>query len=87
MKKTFYLLAGLLMMAACAPKATTSGLVDRMTHDPDATNTETILQWKRQCEVEMQKRGLHFHDMGHGWTAEPYGLVSNGSWETMDSIP
>ena len=43
MKKTFYLLAGLLMMAACAPKATTSGLVDRMTHDPDATNTETIL--------------------------------------------
>jgi hypothetical protein len=25
--------------------------------------------------------------MGHGWTAEPYGLVSNGTWETMDSIP
>ena len=55
--------------------------------EPEPVNTEIILQWKRQCEVEMQKRGLHFHDMGHGWTAEPYGLVSNGTWETMDSIP
>ena len=33
------------------------------------------------CEVEIKKRGLHFHDMGHGWTAEPFGLDSSGAWE------
>jgi len=32
------------------------------------------LQWKRQCEVEIAKRGLQFHDMGHGWTCEPFGI-------------
>lgn len=40
----------------------------------------TILQWKRQCEVEMSKRGLQFHDMGHGWTAEPFGFDSTDGW-------
>ena len=28
----------------------------------------TYVQWKRQCECEIAKRGLQFHDMGHGWT-------------------
>ena len=41
MKKTLYLIA-CLCIAACAPKPETK-LVDRMTHDPNATNTETIL--------------------------------------------
>ena len=35
---------------------------------------ETRLQWKRQCEAEIAKRGLQFHDMGHGWTCEPFGI-------------
>ena len=48
---------------------------------PEPVTPETILQWKRQCEVEMQKRGLHFHDMGHGWTAEPFGLDSTLGWD------
>ena len=48
--------------------------------EPEPIDPETILQWKRQCEVEMQKRGLHFHDMGHGWTAEPFGISSTGGW-------
>ena len=52
--------------------------------EPEPVTNETILQWKRQCEVEIKKRGLHFHDMGHGWTAEPFGLKSNGSWERTD---
>ena len=34
----------------------------------------TTIQWKRQCEAEISKRGLQFHDMGHGWCAEPFGL-------------
>ncbi len=41
MKKTLYLIA-CLCIAACAPKPEAK-LVDRMTHDPNATNTETIL--------------------------------------------
>ncbi len=45
---------------------------------------EQVLQWKRQCEVEIQKRGLHFHDMGHGWTAEPFGISSIKGWAKED---
>ena len=41
MNKIFSLLA-CLSLAACASN-TTTGLVDRMTHNPEATNTETIL--------------------------------------------
>jgi len=41
---------------------------------------EQVLQWKRQCEAEIAKRGLQFHDMGHGWTAEPFGLSSTDGW-------
>ncbi len=41
---------------------------------------ETVLQWKRQCEAEIAKRGLLFHDMGHGWTAEPFGFESKEGW-------
>ena len=53
---------------------------------PEPVTPETILQWKRQCEVEMQKRGLHFHDMGHGWTAEPFGFDSTLGWESSEEI-
>ena len=47
--------------------------------EPEPVTNETVLQWKRQCESEIQKRGLKYHDMGHGWTAEPYGLDSTGN--------
>jgi hypothetical protein len=61
--------------------------------EPEPITDELILQWKRQCEVEIQKRGLKFHDMGHGWTAEPFGLDSklremqeNVPQETLDRL-
>jgi len=50
--------------------------------EPEPITKETVLQWKRQCEVEIQKRGLHFHDMGHGWTCLPYGLDSSMTPDT-----
>ena len=37
------------------------------------TNTQ-ILQWKRACETELSKRGLQFHDIGHGWGAQAFGI-------------
>ncbi|MBQ4323341.1 MAG: DUF4838 domain-containing protein, partial [Clostridia bacterium] len=46
----------------------------------------TVLQWKRQCETEIARRGLLYHDMGHGWTAEPFGFDSTEGW-VRGSIP
>ena len=45
---------------------------------------DQVLQWKRQCEAEISKRGLQFHDMGHGWTAEPFGLNSTEGWKKQE---
>ncbi len=42
---------------------------------------EQMVQWKRQCEAEISKRGLQFHDMGHGWTAEPFGMDTTYRWK------
>ena len=47
---------------------------------PEPVTRENVLQWKRMCEVEIAKRGLQFHDMGHGWTAEPFGIDSTSQW-------
>ena len=37
----------------------------------------TILQWKRACECEIAKRGLQFHDIGHGWGTDAFGIDSS----------
>jgi len=52
---------------------------------PEPVTYEQTLQWKRQCEAEIAKRGLQFHDMGHGWTAEPFGLCSTEGWHSDES--
>ena len=49
--------------------------------EPEPVPPEQVLQWKRQCEAEISKRGLQFHDMGHGWTAEPFGISSTSGWK------
>jgi len=46
---------------------------------PEIVSDRQILQWKRQCETEISKRGLMFHDIGHGWTSRPFGLPCNNS--------
>lgn len=63
--------------------------VHNTVREPEPVDPETVLQWKRQCETEIQKRGLRFHDMGHGWTAEPFGIRSTGGWakEPEDTVP
>ena len=35
---------------------------------------QQVLQWKRQCEAEIAKRGLQLHDVGHGFTYIPFGF-------------
>ena len=51
---------------------------------PEQLSDDTIQQWKRACEAEIAKRGLLYHDMGHGWTAAPFGLPNNGGWDSYD---
>ena len=41
---------------------------------PEPISDNQIIQWKRQCESEISKRGLSFHDIGHGWTANSFGI-------------
>ncbi len=45
---------------------------------PEPAPEHQILQWKRQCEVELTKRGIQFHDIGHGFTSYPFGLEFRG---------
>jgi len=52
--------------------------------EPEPVNPETVLQWKRQCEAEIAKRGLQFHDMGHGWTAESFGIDTTNGWRASE---
>ena len=49
---------------------------------PEPVTNETIVQWKRMCESEITKRGLQYHDMGHGWTVDAFGIDS--SWTLRD---
>ena len=41
---------------------------------PEPVTNMQILQWKRACEAELSKRGLQFHDIGHGWGAQAFGI-------------
>ena len=47
---------------------------NQMNRAPEPVSDRQILQWKRQCEAEIARRGLMFHDIGHGWTCQPFGI-------------
>ena len=57
--------------------------------EAEPVSDEQILQWKRQCEAEIAKRGLQFHDMGHGWTATAFDIKYGGGWAKIgeESVP
>lgn len=59
---------------------------DNSVRDKEPVSRDTVMKWKRQCECEIQKRGMHFHDMGHGWTAEPFGLDSSKGWKPTENL-
>jgi len=52
---------------------------------PESVSDMQILQWKRQCEAEISKRGLMFHDIGHGWTMQPFGIDTSLGPATADT--
>ncbi len=41
---------------------------------PEPFSKVQALQWKRQCEAEMAKRSIQFHDIGHGFNYLPFGI-------------
>ena len=52
---------------------------------PEPISDRQVLQWKRQCETEIAKRGLQFHDIGHGFTVDPFGIDSARCWEKINT--
>lgn len=53
---------------------------------PEKVSADNVLQWKRMCECEIEKRGMQFHDIGHGWTAESFGLSTTIAWQDLESF-
>jgi len=53
---------------------------------PEPVDDRQILQWKRQCETEIAKRGLMFHDIGHGWTCRPFGFPASNNLKNQFDI-
>ncbi|MBR2431476.1 MAG: DUF4838 domain-containing protein, partial [Clostridia bacterium] len=51
---------------------------------PEPVSDNQVLQWKRACECEVSKRGLMFHDIGHGWTMQPFGVNTDLGGETAE---
>ena len=44
---------------------------------PESVSDQQIRQWKVAIEAEISKRGLMFHDIGHGWMTKPFGMPAN----------
>ena len=57
------------------------------TRAPETISDKQILQWKRQCETEIAKRGLQLHDIGHGFTVDAFGIDSNLKNQDDSIIP
>ena len=55
---------------------------------PEPITTEQIIQWKTQTEIEIQKRGLQFHNIGHGFTIDPFKIPGTEQYQIKqeDSI-
>jgi len=46
---------------------------------PEEVNDAQLLRWRRECEVEIGKRGMILAAIGHGWTCLALVLPTNNS--------
>lgn len=46
---------------------------------------DNVLQWKTAAEIELAKRSLQYHDVGHGWCAEPFGFDTSTAWAPLEN--
>ena len=49
----------------------------------EEADEEQVTQWRRQCEVEINKRGLIMPAIGHGWTCKAFGFNPNNSTKNV----
>lgn len=57
---------------------------NRENRELESISENQALQWKRHSEVEMAKRGLQFHDVGHGFNCIPFGIDPKNKPENGD---
>ncbi len=75
------------MMEFDNPKVYYDNYYDRAgneSREKEPISADQALQWKRQCEAEIAKRGLQFHDMGHGWSAMAFDGDTTKGWAGTD---
>ena len=53
---------------------------------PHTLTREEVSGMRGSLVEEVRKRGLMYHDVGHGWTCEPFGVPGEG-WEVAESTP
>lgn len=46
---------------------------------PEEVDDNQILQWRRQCEVELNRRGMNITAIGHGWSCKAFGFPPNNN--------
>ena len=59
-------------------------LRNEINRPPEPVSDRQVLQWKRQLEHEIVKRGLQYHGIGHGLTVDPFGIDSAIGWSKID---
>ena len=59
-------------------------LHNEMNRPAEPVTPRTILAWKRSAESEIDRRGLLFHDVGHGFCVDAFGIDSALSWYESD---
>ena len=52
--------------------------------EKETMDEATVCRWIAQSECEMQKRGIQYHAVGHGWTAAPFGIDVSTAWSPVD---
>ena len=54
---------------------------------PEELDDRQILQWRRQLETEINKRGLLLAGVGHGWSCRAFGFPeNNNATNTYDDL-
>ena len=58
---------------------------NEMNRNPEPVSDKQVRQWKMQCEAELMRRGMIYHDVGHGWTMQPFGINTELGKYTADT--
>lgn len=53
---------------------------------PHTLSREEVSGMRDSLVGEIKKRGLMYHEVGHGWTCEPFGIRGDG-WSVMEDAP